>query len=570
MVFTANATAAIKLVIDCFRDHAAVSNTPVWYGYHRDAHTSLVGVRELTKMHRCFTSDREVETWINSGGLGGPRSRQLGLFAYPGQSNMTGRRLPLDWPGRIRRNLHKATTYTLLDVAALAGTAALDLSDIDTAPDFVTLSFYKIFGFPNVGALLVRKESQHVLADRRYFGGGTVDMIITINDAWHAKKETALHDRLEDGTLPFHSIFALDHAIDVHERLYGPNPMKFISLHTAQLGKQLYDGLRSIAHRNGLPVAIIYKDSNAVYGDPTLQGATLAFNIQNSNGSLVGYEQVEEAADKRNIFLRSGGMCNPGGVATYLEWSAPEMRSAYAAGHRCSNPTQVVLGKPTGVVRVSLGAMSTSSDVQTFLDFIAECYVEADTGGALSQNTKIDSPQRPSRPSAPQRSLTEASTAVVAPRMQSPRLVQIGRPSTSAGSTVASSIHTSPADFGSMWDPPTSAAASMYSVPTSPPQSFNLSLFPTPNTNQPNTLNENALDRNTIINNHSTTAIPSQKPYKTVGLEIKIDETTEFVHPHTLASQRAAAKAAAAAGKKGLGRSVVNLLHRKTTVSSLS
>lgn len=85
------------MVIECFKDHAAASNTPVWYGYHKDAHTSLVGIRESTKLHRCFTSDEEVDIWINSGGLGGPRARQLGLFAYPGQSNMTGRRLPLNW-----------------------------------------------------------------------------------------------------------------------------------------------------------------------------------------------------------------------------------------------------------------------------------------------------------------------------------------------------------------------------------------------------------------------------------------------------------------------------------------
>lgn len=97
LVFTANATSAIKMVIECFRDHAAASNTPIWYGYHKDSHTSLVGVRELAKMHRCFTTDAEVDLWINSGGLGGPRARQLGLFAYPGQSNMTGRRLPLSW-----------------------------------------------------------------------------------------------------------------------------------------------------------------------------------------------------------------------------------------------------------------------------------------------------------------------------------------------------------------------------------------------------------------------------------------------------------------------------------------
>lgn len=97
LVFVANATAAIKLVIECVKDHAAASNTPVWYGYHKDSHTSVVGIREATKLQRCFNSDEEVDLWINSGGLGGPRARQLGLFAYPGQSNMTGRRLPLNW-----------------------------------------------------------------------------------------------------------------------------------------------------------------------------------------------------------------------------------------------------------------------------------------------------------------------------------------------------------------------------------------------------------------------------------------------------------------------------------------
>ncbi|KAF2772366.1 PLP-dependent transferase [Teratosphaeria nubilosa] len=377
LVFVANATAAIKLVIDCFKDHAAASNTPVWYGYHRDAHTSLVGVREATKMHRCFTSDEEVDVWINSGGLGGPRARQLGLFAYPGQSNMTGRRLPLSWPGRIRKAMHKAATYTLLDAAALASTAPLDLSDSATAPDFVALSFYKIFGFPDIGALIVRKESAHVLEDRKYFGGGTVEMIISINDVWHAKKETSLHDRLEDGTLPFHSIFALDHAMNVHERLYGQygqHPMKFISQHTAQLGKQLYEGLSGLRHANGLPVCRIYKDENAVYGDPSVQGATIAFNVQKADGTMVGFEDVEQAADDRNIYVRSGSLCNPGGVATYLNWSPAEMKAAFAAGHRCSHPIQTMLGKATGVVRVSLGAMSTSSDVQTFVRFVDDVY----------------------------------------------------------------------------------------------------------------------------------------------------------------------------------------------------
>lgn len=108
LVFVPNATAGIKLVMDSFRDLASASTSlgegpgQFWYGYHRDAHTSTVGVRETTKFHRCFYNDQEVESWLD-GAQNEARTpscsaeRQLGLFAYPGQSNMTGRRLPLTW-----------------------------------------------------------------------------------------------------------------------------------------------------------------------------------------------------------------------------------------------------------------------------------------------------------------------------------------------------------------------------------------------------------------------------------------------------------------------------------------
>ncbi|KAH0371610.1 PLP-dependent transferase, partial [Aureobasidium melanogenum] len=379
LVFVANATAAIKLTIECIKDHAASTHRQLWYGYHRDSHTSVVGVRELTAASRCFASDDEVEKWIECGGTGGPLPRQLGLFAYPGQSNMTGRRLPLTWPGMIKKKILRANTYTLLDAAALASTAQLDLSNTHESPDFVALSFYKIFGFPNVGALLVQKSSSHVLTNRKYFGGGTVDMVVTINDTWHARKTASTHDALEDGTLPFHSIFALDHAINVHERLYGSEPMKFISRHTAQLSKQLYDSLCNLRHRNGKPVIRVYKEPSTIYGDSKTQGGTIAFNVSKSDGSLIPYTEVERSANSHNIYIRSGSLCNPGGMATYLNWTPAEMKAAFASGHRCSNPTEIVDGKATGVVRVSLGGMSTASDIRALISFLRALYVDTTT-----------------------------------------------------------------------------------------------------------------------------------------------------------------------------------------------
>lgn len=112
-----------------------------------------------------------------------------------------------------------------MDAASLAGTTALDLSNPDISPDFVTISFHKIFGLPNLGALLVQKRHSALLKRRRYFGGGTVEMVTTNPHAWHASKQDHIHEVLEDGTLPFHSIVALGHAMDVHEELFGPDPM---------------------------------------------------------------------------------------------------------------------------------------------------------------------------------------------------------------------------------------------------------------------------------------------------------------------------------------------------------
>lgn len=172
VVFVANATAGIKLVVEAFRDQ----EEGYWYGYHRDAHTSLIGAREAATQHHCFTSDEEVNQWVEED-VGTPCERP-GLFAYPAQSNMNGRRLPMDWTRRIRAR-KQGYVYTLLDAAALVSTSPLDLSDATGAPDFTVLSLYKIFGFPDLGALIVRKATGSVFNKRSYFGGGTVEMVVS-------------------------------------------------------------------------------------------------------------------------------------------------------------------------------------------------------------------------------------------------------------------------------------------------------------------------------------------------------------------------------------------------------
>ena len=285
---------------------------------------------------------------------------------------MNGRRLPLHWPGRIRssQRLRHRNVYSLLDAAALASTSQINLSDHLAAPDFTAVSLYKIFGFPDLGALVVRKASSHVLTKRRYFGGGTVDMVINGDDtssAWCARKET-LHERLEDGTPPFHSLVALGAALNVHEKLYGS--MENVSRYTCALSKNLFDGMSALNHANGLRVCEIYAGRTPAYGDRNRQGPTIAFNVRNSVGDWIGKSDIEQLAIACGIQLRTGGVCNPGGIASSLDLSASEIRENFAEGLRCGNDVDVLNGKPTGIVRVSLGAMSSVRDVEIFLGFL--------------------------------------------------------------------------------------------------------------------------------------------------------------------------------------------------------
>jgi len=372
LVFVANATAGIKLVMEGFREE----KSGFWYGYHGDSHTSLVGVRESAGAgHHCFVTDEEVEEWLDDQSDTHP-SQNGGvarLFAYPAQSNMNGRRLPLSWSDRLRSKRQGSPMYSLLDAAALVSTSPLDLGAAATAPDFTVLSFYKMFGFPDLGALIVRKDSASILQKRQYFGGGTVEMVTCGEENWHVRKQGSWHEQLEDGTLPVHSIIALDSALDVHSRLFGS--FERVASHTGLLAQQLHSRLAALRHGNGLNVCHMYQGSSC-YGDAKTQGPIIAFNLQNGNGNWISNAEVEKLASMRNIQIRSGGLCNPGGISSSLELQPWEMKRNFSAGHRCGNENDIIGSKPTGMIRASLGAMSNMEDVDTFIAFVKEFFVD--------------------------------------------------------------------------------------------------------------------------------------------------------------------------------------------------
>lgn len=378
LVFVANATAGIKLVADAFRG----ANDGFWFGYHYASHTSIVGVRELSQMHKCFENDDEVERWIAGNCDISCPDFMPKLFAYPAQSNMNGRRLPLKWCEDIATTQEKRP-YTLLDAAALTSTGPLNLSESHAAPDFTVLSLYKIFGFPDLGALIVKKSSANVFQARKYFGGGTVDGVTCKQDQWHARKLDTVHEQLEDGSLPIHNILALDAALVTHHELF--DSINRISKHCAALAQKLYDGLSELHHWNGLSVCSFYQDGQNDYLDEKRQGPVIAFNLRDSHASWVPLQEVEKLASIKNIQIRTGGLCNPGGIASALMLTSQAIKNNYQAGQRCGTDFDAMHNQLVGMIRISIGPENVLKDISGFLEFVKEFFV--DLNPPLSMNT---------------------------------------------------------------------------------------------------------------------------------------------------------------------------------------
>ncbi|KAF8475727.1 pyridoxal phosphate-dependent transferase [Kalaharituber pfeilii] len=386
VVFVANATAGVKLVAEAFQGAAKLKGKKGFkYRYHRDAHTSLIGARELSQDWKCYWSDEEVEEWLGQTKASRslrclpwsrPTSRMPCLFAYPAQSNLTGRRLPLRW-AQLARDRHGY--FTLLDAAAYLMTRNMDLGDLSTAPDYVTCSWYKVFGMPDVGSLIVKKGSAaNILRHRAFFGGGTVNTLLAGNPH-HSIKAGQPHEGLEDGTVPFHSIIMLGVAMRQHQEIHGG--LDRVGKHTGALALCLYEMLSNLRHGNGVKVVEFY--STPKYLDTSLQGPVLSFNLKDMRGEYIGYLEVEKRASEEQIHIRTGGNCNPGGVQWYCGLEESELKRMFESGEKaCSDNVDLVRGKPVGLVRVSLGAMSTWDDIYTFGEFVKRRWVDGGQGVA--------------------------------------------------------------------------------------------------------------------------------------------------------------------------------------------
>jgi selenocysteine lyase/cysteine desulfurase len=354
-IFTPNATAALKLVGEAF---------PFADGDHYlltfDNHNSVNGIREFARARRARTTyvpltlpDLRVDETALAQQLDQVRPGGHHLFAYPAQSNFSGAQHDLRWIERAQ-----ASGWTvLLDAAAYVPTNRLDLSAWH--PDFVAISFYKMFGYPTgVGALLARRSALAGLR-RPWFAGGTISVASVRGDRHYlADGESAY----EDGTLNFLGIPAVKIGLE-HLEAVG---LETIHERVRHLTRWLIDGLLALRHGNGKPLVKLYGPAGS-----EARGGAVTLNFFDPAGQVIDHRVIEREAGRRRISLRTGCFCNPGGSETALGLSQDELVRCLPGSEERLTPEDfgLCLGKSPGAVRASLGIVSNLADVEAYLEF---------------------------------------------------------------------------------------------------------------------------------------------------------------------------------------------------------
>jgi selenocysteine lyase/cysteine desulfurase len=261
---------------------------------------------------------------------------------------------PLEWIARAQRR----GFTVLLDAAAFVPTNLLDLGRWH--PDFVSLSFYKMFGHPTgVGCLLARRTALARLR-RPWFAGGTITVASVQGDRYYlAPGEAAF----EEGTPNYLSMPAVEVGLR-HLRSIG---VDVIHERVRFLADWLLAGLADLRHPGGTPVVHLY-------GPRTIdrRGATIALNFRDPTGRHLDHRRVEQLAIDAGISLRTGCFCNPGAGETALEISKPELLACFAQPtdrFTLDDFRRCIDGKDSGAVRISLGIASNFDDVHRFLRF---------------------------------------------------------------------------------------------------------------------------------------------------------------------------------------------------------
>ncbi|WP_051313727.1 aminotransferase class V-fold PLP-dependent enzyme [Sporocytophaga myxococcoides] len=353
-IFTQNASGALKLLGEAY---------PFKSGDHFlltfDNHNSVNGIREFARKNSAtfnYTPIRRSDLRIDREKLLENLDQHVDgknkLFAFPAQSNVSGVKHDLEWI-----NIAKQKGWdVLLDAAAFVPSDKLDLSKYK--PDFVSMSFYKIFGYPTgLGCLLVHRSKFEKLR-RPWFAGGTITIVSVQGDNYYYEKDNAM---FEDGTINYLDIPAIESGLRYIESV----GIESINIRIQCITGWMLQQLLSLKHDNGRSLIKIYGPQ-----DTSQRGGTIAMNFFDKNGEMYDFLEIEKKANELNISLRTGCFCNPGIDETNHSLEEGELKK-YFSKMGAKNYFDLIetLGKRRGAVRISFGYVSKFSDAYKFMNF---------------------------------------------------------------------------------------------------------------------------------------------------------------------------------------------------------
>ncbi len=364
IVFTANASGALKLVGEAY---PFAPGGVFLLSY--DNHNSVNGIREFAARKGAAVSyipvreddlrldEEQVRTALRGAGDGAAK-----LFAYPAQSNFSGAQHPLEWVAEAR----DLGWDVVLDCAAYAPTNPIDAHAIGA--DFIPISFYKLCGYPTgSGCLIARREALARLT-RPWFAGGTITLASVQEEKWYHLAPGATG--FEDGTIDYLGLPALTIGIE-HVEAVG---IDVIHTRVCALGCWLLEELEALRHSDGSPLARVFGPA-----DGECRGATIALYLVDPDGRPYDVYDVEAAAARERISVRSGCFCNPGDGEIAHRITRADVESCFSDPsaaitlHECQQRIEDATGKVPNTIRVSLGIASDFADVYRFMAF-AEGY----------------------------------------------------------------------------------------------------------------------------------------------------------------------------------------------------
>ncbi|KDN43216.1 PLP-dependent transferase [Tilletiaria anomala UBC 951] len=424
LVFTSGATASLKLVAESF-DFGPSNTADDERGqllHLLESHTSVVGLRGIAKergVRSAACDEDEMPSLVAS--LDSERS----LAVAPLQCNATGRRFHV-----LLEKLGGHRTKVLVDAASYLSSstrlplpAPSDEAAYERAPDFIAFSFYKIFGMPTgLGGLLVKRTSALSLSCKPYYGGGTLSLLLPRSG--RGVPRAGLADRMEDGTINFHGVLALKHALQAHETMLGNWAAR--QRHICHLTRELYAGLSRLRHYNGQRLVHLLSRSDASRAflqqahcsmHAADQGPIAAFLLLLPNGQRVATSEISRIASLRNVHLRVGRHCNAGVALTHTLAADVAAIADQETGNRermcdeqglwdiwqrgtgCDNAEGV--DDEASSVRVSLSVWNTLADVDALVSFLKTYFlIEAPPMQTLCDTDATTTTRWPSRSSA--------------------------------------------------------------------------------------------------------------------------------------------------------------------------